>query len=260
MCCSSIVNSWTPQEFSRSSINLRLFCFHYAGGGASLFRGWNKILPIGIEVIPVQLPGRETRINEKPYTRILDLIPDTMNALQDLFNYPYALFGHSMSGLIAYELTHAINEKKLKKPEMLFISGRCAPHIRKCGPPIHSLSDSKFVGELCKLGGISTEILNSPELIQLIIPLLRADIELVEMYAHISRPPLECPVTVFGGLQDSEVPLSALKSWKEYTVKSFNYYTLPGGHFFINSQRELLLEILHQELTAIENQLANHTS
>lgn len=241
-------NSWVKFFQPNTQASLRLFCFPYAGGGALNFRSWADNLPQTIEVCAVDLPGRGTQIKSPPFTRIEPLVEAIASTLIPYLDKPFVFFGHSMGGLIIFELTRLLRRKYHKSPVHLFISGRRAPQIPLTKPPIHTLPDSAFLEELRHLQGTPEEVLANSELMQLILPILRADFAVLETYVYTNESPLDCPITVFGGWQDREVDCDELEAWREQTSATFSLYMLPGEHFFIHSAQTILLQKISEQL------------
>lgn len=212
---------------------VRLLCFPYAGGGASLFRSWRTELSPAIDVYPIQLPGREGRWQEKPFSRLIDLARVLSQALAPLLRPPYVLAGHSMGAFIAFELARSIRRANRPGPSHLIVSGARAPQIPDPEPPIHQESPDQLFAELQRHHGIPQEVLDHPELLSLLLPTLRADLEMCETYVYADEPPLSCPITVFGGVSDSKVPLAHLTEWHSQTSGEFQIRMFPGNHFFI---------------------------
>ena len=240
-----------PQPNPRA--NLRLFCFHYAGGNALVFRNWHERLPASLEVCAVQLPGRGRRLNEKPFASVDSAVRPVSDALAQYCDKPFAFFGHSMGALLSFEIARQFRREGRRLPEQLFLSGRRAPHIPSEEPPTYDLPAEEFLQSLRKLNGTPAEVLEQPELIQLILPLLRADFALCETYKYVPEPPLDCAFTIYGGLQDPGVTREDLNAWREQTTSSFSLRLLPGDHFFLNRSSTILLGFLSQELTHIMN-------
>lgn len=239
---------WLVRQKPAPRASLRLFCFPYAGGAANVFHRWQASLPPGVEVCPVQLPGRGKRIQEAPFTDVASLVEAAAAALLPFFDAPFAFFGHSMGGLITFELARHLRRAGAPRPAHLFVSGRRAPHLPSESAPTHDLPEAEFVEAVRQLEGTPAGVLEHPELRHLVLPLLRADFAVCETYAYRPEPPLDCPIGVFGGLQDRDVPREYLEPWAEMTTGPVTTRLLPGGHFFVNEQQPLLLRVLAQEL------------
>jgi len=241
---------------------LRLFCFPYAGGGASLFRLWPDKLPPEVEVCPVQLPGRENRLREPAFIRLTPLVQALDQALRPYIDIPFAFFGYSMGALISFELARYLRKTRSPGPLHLFVAAHRAPQLPQAHPDLHRLPETAVAGSgvisifdaLDRLGGTPTTVRQHAELMQLMLPMLRADFALCETYVYSADDPLSCPITAFGGEQDSHVSLASLLAWREQTRGSFMLNILPGNHFFLHSQQQLLLQAISQDLaTLLEN-------
>lgn len=236
---------WIASLRPKPAAALRLFCFPYAGGGASIFRGWAAALPPAVEVYPVQLPGRENRLRERPFTQISPLVEALADALRPYLDRPFAFWGHSMGALISLELARQLRREKGPDPVHLFVSAYSAPQI----PPdsaIHRLPEAAFVEELRRLKGTPEAVLQHAELMQLMLPLLRADFALVETYGYVHEDPLDCPISAFGGLEDDGVSYDDLMAWREQTRSAFKLRMFPGDHFFLHANRAQLLQVVSQ--------------
>lgn len=212
------------------------------------FRLWPNSLPPTVEVCAVELPGRGARLSESPFTRLSPLVQAIAQALLPHLDKPFAFFGHSMGGLVSFELARLLRREYDISPVHLFVSGRRAPQVPNPNPPIHALSEPEFLEELRRLNGTPKAVLENTELMQLLLPILRADFAVIETYVYAPGPTLECPITAFGGLQDREVSCDDLQAWREQTSASFSLQMLPGNHFFIQSAQPLLLRFLSREL------------
>jgi len=227
--------------------SLRLFCFSFAGSGASVFRSWSEHLPDGVEVCAVQLPGRETRVAEAPYQRMGPLVADLHAAIEGLLDRPFALFGHSMGALVAFELARRLRIVGAPQPRQLFVSAFRAPQLPNPNIRIFHLPDEVLKTVLLK-DGTPLDVVRNDELIKAILPTLRADFEVCETYDYTAAPALTMPISVFGGLQDIRVRQPDLAQWEMQAGADFSLTMLPGGHFFINSAQVALLEQLSREL------------
>lgn len=248
MTITSTFGSWVTCPKHNSQASLRLFCFPYAGGGALGFRPWADSLPKTIEVCPVELPGRGVRLMESPFARLEPLVQAIAHALLPHLDKPFAFFGHSMGALVSFELARLLCREYGNSPVHLFVSGCRAPQVPDPDPPIHALPESEFLKEVRRLNGTPEAVLENAELMQLFLPILRADFAVIETYVYAPAPTLECPITAFGGLQDSSVSCNALEAWREQTSASFSLQMLPGNHFFLHSAHPLLLQALSRKL------------
>lgn len=246
---------WITFPKQNPGARLRLFCFPYAGGGASIYRTWSSVLPPEIEIYPVQPPGRETRLREKGFTQVPALIEALAPALEPLLNVPFAFFGHSMGALTSFELTRQLQRQGGPLPVQLFLSGHRAPQLPKEGDPIFHLPESEFVEELRRLNGTPDQVLQNEELMRLMLPILRADFELCDTYDYTQAEPLPVPITAYGGLQDVEVSRDQLAGWREQTSGQFTMRMFPGDHFYLHSARALLLQTLAQDLMQVLRRL-----
>jgi medium-chain acyl-[acyl-carrier-protein] hydrolase len=228
-----------------------LFCFPYAGGSALVFNKWQESLSPFVEVCPVQLPGRGNRLDVPPFTDMDPLVEAAGAALLPYFDMPFAFFGHSMGASISFELARLLRREGRRLPLHLYISGRRAPHIIDNDPPLHHLPEAELLDELRELNGTPKEVLEHPELMQMMLPLLRADFSVAETYICKNEPPLNIPVTVFGGLADKDIEREELEAWREYSTASFKLRMLAGDHFFLHSSQSMLLQLLSSELTSL---------
>lgn len=244
-------STWIPTIQSNNHAGIRLFCFPYAGGSSSIYFDWHKYLSPFVEVYPIQLPGRGGRLREAPFTDLFSLVEKLSHVLTPMTEgRPFAFFGHSMGALIAFELARLFADKNHAPPLHLFISGRRAPQWTqeentkcKC-----NLSDAELISELKRLDGTPAEFTNSQELMELMLPTLRADFHVCDTYIYKTDVPLTTPITVFGGSDDSDIPKESLTPWKEHTTSDFDLHILQGNHFFLNTSKSNLLQLLTLKL------------
>jgi medium-chain acyl-[acyl-carrier-protein] hydrolase len=241
---------WLPYRRPDGAPVLRLFCFSYAGGSASAYRTWPKSLPPSVEVSAVQLPGRERRMSETPIVRMDPLVDELARVLAPLLggDVPFAFFGHSMGGKVAFELTRRLRREGRPLPRLLIVSGSRAPHMPSEDDPIHALPEGEMIEELQRLGGTPQEVLANDELMRLLLPLLRADFELNETYEYIAGEPLDVPVAAYGGVRDEECPPETIEGWREMTEGPFRRRMFEGGHFFLHDVPEAVVDAVRQDL------------
>lgn len=232
---------WIVTRPGSGAARMRLFCFPYAGGGASIFRRWTT--PPDVEICAVQLPGREDRFTEPPSRAVTDLIPQLAEALQPFLDRPYAFFGHSMGAIIAFELASQL-AREHRAPAHLFVSGRRAPHLPARKPPLHTLPDAEFERELGALNGTPRAVLDDRELMALMAPILRADFTLCETYGLRAREPIDVPIDVFGGTADPETTPSELEGWREHTRVFGGVRLFPGDHFYLQDHAPALVDAM----------------
>jgi medium-chain acyl-[acyl-carrier-protein] hydrolase len=252
MTAATTIDSWIAFCKPNPQARLRLFCFPYAGSGASIFRTWSDGLPLDVEVCPVQYPGRGTRLMETPFTQISPLIYALAQALEPLLDKPFAFFGHSLGALVGFELARQLRRQSGVQPVRLLVSADRAPQIPHRDRPIHALPDGEFLVELRRLNGSPGKVLEDRELMQIMLPVLRADFAVYETYVYAAEPPLDCPISAFGGLHDHRVSGGDLEAWRGQTSASFSLQMFPGDHFFLNTTQLLLLPALSQILRGIE--------
>jgi len=230
------IQCWNPRPFAR----LRLFCLHYAGGGASVYRTWSTFMPADIEVCAIQLPGRENRLNEAPLARMTSIIEVLTDHIIPYLDRPFAVFGHSMGALVGFELTRALRCRREPLPVHLFASGRQAPRRPNNSDPYHDLPDSEFIEAIRRLQGTPEEVLRNAELMDVLLPILRADFAVVETYEYHAETLLDCPIRVYGS-HDDRMTFDDLAAWRDETNGTCTLHMFEGGHFFLHRDREALL-------------------
>jgi medium-chain acyl-[acyl-carrier-protein] hydrolase len=244
---------WLVSYASSSRARVRLFCFPYAGGAAHIFQQWPRRMPEGVEVCAVQPPGRGSRLRERPYASLKELVAAAAPALLPFMDRPFAFYGHSMGALVAYELTRRLREEGRPEPLHLFVSGCRAPQLSETREVTYNLPDPEFIEHLRSLKGTPAEVLEHEELLQLVLPLLRADFAATQTYRYAEGPPLGRPLTAVGGLQDEEVTREHLAPWRETTTGAFSLHMLPGDHFFLHTSRDMLLDIITRHLAGLRD-------
>jgi medium-chain acyl-[acyl-carrier-protein] hydrolase len=231
---------------------LRLFAFPYAGGSAAVYHAWRRLLPAEVHLCPVELRGRGTRISEAPLQNLDLLTASLADELAPFLEVPFAFFGHSMGALVAYELTRLLRNRGEALPRIVMVSGRPAPHCTPERRNLHLLSENDLKEELGRLDGTLAEILEHPELMDLFLPILRADFAVCERYRHSEESPLACPISAFGGLNDPDVSQKDVQAWHSHTRGPFRARMFPGNHFFLNGEaREPLVRAVGEDLVRL---------
>lgn len=236
-----------PRPSDRATV--RLFCLPFGGGGAAVFREWPRDLWPEVEVWHVQLPGREARHREPAMTRIDALVEPLADAMLPHLDRPYAVFGHSMGALIGFVLARLLRRQAAPDPLHLFVSARRAPHVPDPRPQLHALPDADLVEQLTRrYNGMPRAVLESADLLRMFIPIVRADLTMIETYVYTLEEPLMCPISAFGGLDDGAVTRDDLAAWGDQTRGSFTLRMVSGGHFFLQTHRPRLLSALGADL------------
>lgn len=234
---------WLPFRRPQAG-RVSVFCLPFAGGGASAYRSWIEAAPAPLQICPIQLPGREARLREPAHRRMAALVAELATALGPYLQQPYVLFGHSMGASIAHELTrHLVLELGAPAPLHLVLSARRPPDEASPRRPLHVLPDPAFIDELRTLRGTPEAVLADAELMSLLLPLLRADFELIETHHRNPASELTVPCTVLGGRQD-ELLESSLLGWGRHVQPQPELLMLEGGHFYLQEQRAAILHLL----------------
>lgn len=239
---------------ARDVCRVRLVCFPRAGGGTLAYRPWMATLAPDVDVLPVVLPGRDSRYREQSCTDVTQLARAAADGLRPiLFDeehpVPYAFFGHSLGGVLAYETARVLSAEH-PPPALLIVSGSAPPHrAAAVGRTCHTLPDEEFLTEVGRLGGVPRSALDEPELIRVMLPVLRADFTAAETYVQAAGAPLDCPVAVYAGDTDSSVPRAQLTEWDRVTsVRPVRHRVFPGDHFYLDDARRPLLRALRYDL------------
>lgn len=243
--------------FLRPSLaaRLRLFCLPFAGGSASAYHAWVFGMPETVELCAVQLPGRETRFAEPLIERMDTIVDRLATELAEEIDRPYVIYGHSMGARIGFELGRAFRRLGSREPAHLFVGACEAPSRARAprqGLMRHQVSNEMLIAQLAELGGIARADLENPELMELLLPLYRADFTLNELYLYADEPPLDCPITAFGGYDDTEVSLDALDDWRRETRACFELCPVEGDHFFLRGAVEGFLPRLLERMAPLE--------
>jgi surfactin synthase thioesterase subunit len=200
-----------------------------------------------MEAHALQLPGRGDRFREDPITDLEALIGQIATAALSLTDRPFVFLGHSLGALLSFETARELRRRGDSLPVHLFAAGRSAPQIPETGPSLHRLPDKELIEELATLGGMPEEILAEPDLIELVLPAVRADLFINETCVYREETPLACPITALGGTSD-DVPVEELRAWGAQTSSEFRYQMFEGDHFFVHAERKNILRIMSESL------------
>lgn len=248
MITKSMNKSWLAYIASKNHAKVKLFCFPYAGSSCHYYRKWQNFINEAIQVCPVEIPGRGLRFHETAVTHLPSLIKLIARDMIPHLNKPFAFFGHSMGALIAFELLRVIEKDAGLIPEILFVSGCSAPQRYGRESPVHTLPNSEFIEKVKEMNGTPPELFENRELMQIYVPILKADFAMCENYSYIASSPLSCPIVAFGGSDDIEVSESQLNMWGEQTADRFDKHIVSGDHFFIDKEMPFILGIIQKEL------------
>jgi medium-chain acyl-[acyl-carrier-protein] hydrolase len=213
-----------------------------------MFRSWLDSLPDTIDLCAVQLPGRTSRFNEPACSEVAPLVQTLAHDMRDWLDIPFALFGHSLGALLSFEFARQLRREQAPMPRHLFLSARGAPHLPPRNPPINNLPEDAFMEKLLEYNGIPDMVLQEQELLQLLLPTVRADFAISETYTWVPEPPLSCPFSVFGGDSDPTVNQDDLQAWQPHTSGHCTLRMFPGDHFFLRSAETALIEALRSDL------------
>jgi medium-chain acyl-[acyl-carrier-protein] hydrolase len=240
-----IESTWIRRPLPSPDARIRLLCIPHAGAGPSFYARWLTELAPEVEVCLAHLPGRESRFREPPGTDLGLLAAQLAEAARPLLDRPFALFGHSMGALLAYEVAHRLPEE----PEHLFVSGSPAPQRPAGEPPIAHLPDAEFLAQVRQdYGGIPDSLWEQQELLRILLPVLRADFAACERYAWLRRPPLRCGVCALSGAGDPYVPQSALADWGDLTTGPSTARVIGHGHFNLVADRAAVQQLIRERL------------
>jgi surfactin synthase thioesterase subunit len=242
-------SAWLARPEVRSAPLDLLFCFPYAGGGTEIFRGWGGRLKPSIEPVLIQFPGRGARLRD-PYIKDLEaLAKELAEALLPALDRPFAFFGHSMGALIAFAVTRRLEQRGIS-PKRLFLSCCPAPHLMPERRNVASMSEVELAAYLHALGGTPLAVFNHPELLDIVLPTVRADLEMLDTYDFQSGPLLQCPLSLCYGLEDRSVPPSLVEPWSAHTASSSSLRGFAGNHYFVNTPPPSLFDWIATDLEA----------
>ncbi len=230
-----------------ASAQVRIICFPFAGGGASVFQRWFSHVPDTVQVCPVELPGRETRFGETLLRDFAAVIQELAPAAAPYLDCPYVIFGHSLGGFLAFELARELRRRSQRLPFHFFASACRAPHLPSRMEPVHDADDAVFLNRLGQIGGLPHLMKQSPEMMELLLPIVRADFQMAEQYRFVNEPAFDFPITALGGSQDRFVCAGDLVAWHTHTTGPFRLRLLAGGHLFLSASPERVIETVLQD-------------
>jgi len=247
---SDLVTPWIVRPRPNPGAALRLVCFSYGGAGASAFRTWPTALPGDVELLAIELPGRETRSREPRFERLGPLVTALTDAVAPRIARPFAIYGHSLGSLVGFGFARELRRRGLPGPCHLFMSGRRAPQLPERAA-LATLPDDELLVALRRMGGIPDVVFAEPDLIAWYLPIIRADIAISEAEVIADDAPLDCPITAFGGLTDELATPAEIAAWRSQTSAAFDHEVFPGGHFFLQTARDEFLGSLARRLSRI---------
>lgn len=247
-------NHWIQFRSAKKNPGHRLFCFPFAGGGASQYATWKSFMGEEIEVVPIQLPGRENRVKETFITDPEELLDQVIDSVYPLIaDGDFSVFGHSMGGLLAFRFAKKLEKKYQLQSKMLFISAT-GMDSKVRDKKISVLPEQEFLHEVESFGGLEKELWNYPEFLQLYINILRHDFRLIENYNMEEKEPVSIPIRVYYGTEDCCVGKEQAESWRNYTTEGFSMKEFKGDHFFLKSKKQELCQDIKQ---SIENRVGS---
>ncbi len=247
---SDLDTRWIVRLRPNPGAALRLVCVPYGGAGASAFRTWPAALPQDVELLAIELPGRETRSREPRFDRFDPLIAALTDAVAPRIEPPFAIFGHSLGSIVGFGFARELRRRGLPGPRHLFVSGRRAPQLPERSA-LATLPDRELLAALRRMGGIPDVVFTEPDLLAWYLPIIRADIGISELVVIADHAPLACPITAFGGLSDHLATPAEIEAWRDQTSAAFDHELFTGGHFFIQTARDPFLASLARRLSRI---------
>jgi medium-chain acyl-[acyl-carrier-protein] hydrolase len=246
--------SWFYRPFPHPEARQRLCCFSYAGRGASLFRNWGRLLGSDVDVVAIQMPGRENRLADPAFNRIGQAVAALREVIAPLLDRETSFFGHSLGATLCFDLARALSDGGSPEPRRLIVSGARAPHVPSPHFPIHGLGDAEFLREVQeRYGGIPREILENPEVLELLLPTLRADFEMLETYRAVELRPMPFPIHAFGGKADDDVREADIDAWRRHSAHPLSVQMFEGGHFFVQECEGEVVEAVRHILTSAQH-------
>jgi medium-chain acyl-[acyl-carrier-protein] hydrolase len=235
----------------RPAATFRLFCFPHAGGAPIAFFPWADLCGEDIECVGVQYRGRGQRLKEAPFTSVEEFVDEIGLDLSALCDKPFAFYGHSFGGLVAFTLARQLQRSGRPGPSHLFVGATRPPHLESPFPDIHGLADGEFIANIqSRYGGIPSIILEDAEVMKMFLPAMRGDFTAYESYRYQPAMALDIPITAFGGAQDKAVKADCLREWESHTAADFDLKILRGDHFFLQISAQELVRAVETRLVS----------
>lgn len=228
----------------RPNAHLRIICFPYAGGNSATYMSWHNHLDQNVELAIVQLPGRGIRLSEPPFETMTELVKALFLEIGKLKYKPFVFYGHSMGARVAYEVTLMLRRFNYQLPIHFIASGSVAPCIERKKDRIYHLPDEEFIKEVGELNGSPAEVLANNEIMQMLLPALRADFKIIETYCNKSQAIIPTKITVLAG-NEEEVDAEDLDAWFKLFSSNTGLHWIPGDHFFIDTNKSDVLSLLN---------------
>ncbi|GAA0495176.1 thioesterase II family protein [Streptomyces olivaceiscleroticus] len=238
---------WFKGLGRREDADIRLLCFHYAGGSASMFRDWAHLLPGSIEPVSVQLPGRADRFLETPHTSMTALVDELIEVLEPTLDKPFACYGASMGARVSWALAHSLGDRHLPLPRKLYVSSSTAPVLKEVVRGWNE-DDDKLVAYMRELGGTPPEVLGDDDLLTALLPILRADLTVLGTHAYRTSSPLKVPLHAFAGRDDEEASPDLMAQWCVETSAGFGMDVIDTGHFLNDVGLQQVIDVISSDL------------
>lgn len=246
------IKNWLPRWGSRPEAKIRIYCLSYAGGGASIYYTWNNFFSTNVEICPVQLPGREERLNESPIKDFETLIAVLLPMVAKTIDRPYAIYGHSLGACLGYELARRLLVQYHLPPVCYFGGAHRSPCVPYYYSSVKFMSDEEMLKMVSRFNGLPPAFFESQEIIDLMVPLLRSDLLLCESYQHQPGSSLDSDMVIFWGKFDSNISHEKLSAWPKHSNRNVQMIALDGDHFFIKTHK---LDVLEKIRTTLEEKL-----
>jgi len=235
---------------------MRVFAFPYSGAGVSAYHQWAEAFQQQkIDFIGVQAPGRENRLQEAPMQDLSLMVKHLVLTIKPLTDKPFVFFGHSLGALVAFELARALRKYKLPLPAHLFVSAFRSPELPNTNKALHQLDDEAFIAGIREYDNTPEDVLSNKALMQMLLPMIRADFRMNETYQYQEASPLPIPITVFKGDNDHFSKKEQMSNWQQHTIADFNEITYQGGHFFLNEHKAAMSKEIVNAFTGMNHNL-----